>query len=405
MARQHVRYIWSSFWFTHLGEYLPDAPEWEPYTYAKWWKLAQTMNDEKIRAFVRTMHERGIGTYAYFNVTEYGGAGGKTGDTAEAAQDPPRTVCRCPGQRCRGQRHPDVGRRHGHEPWQPVFAVAAAWRTKSAATSSRLPEIDGFVIDRLDWASVFDYAHDDGLSMIGERPVENLAVPVSEAVHRVAELVARRGQTRVRQPVLSRRGAPRRGWRLPRKRLSPGPGLPDAAASRVSLAPSQTVLRGPAGVRGPTQTAAPMGPVPADDRASVSDLAAGAGPACRRLPGTVRAALRHAARQGTGAVAALRGGDRGRTTRTCSSIQSGHYIVPITSRTRFISRPGAGTEPVIVTLRVPAAEQFTWAHAISADGASLLVHVSLHRTEKSISRSTSTVRRPCWWWALIRSRR
>ena len=75
-ARQHVRYIWSSFWFSYLGEYLPNAAEWEPYTFAKWWKLSETMNDQKIRDFVQSMHARGIGTYAYFNVTEYGGAGG-----------------------------------------------------------------------------------------------------------------------------------------------------------------------------------------------------------------------------------------------------------------------------------------------------------------------------------------
>ena len=55
MARQNVRYLWSSFWFTHLGEYLPDEKEWFPYTYAKWWKLGQTMSDEKINAFVRDM--------------------------------------------------------------------------------------------------------------------------------------------------------------------------------------------------------------------------------------------------------------------------------------------------------------------------------------------------------------
>ena len=84
MARQGVRYIWTSFWFTHLGEYLPAGSEWHPYTYAKWWKLGETMSDAKIRAFARSMHERGMGVYAYFNVTEYGGAGGKGGDPAEA---------------------------------------------------------------------------------------------------------------------------------------------------------------------------------------------------------------------------------------------------------------------------------------------------------------------------------
>ena len=79
MARQHVRYMWSSFWFKYLGDYMPDGPEWAPYTYARWWKLGQMMSDEKINAFIAEMKQHGIGIFAYFNVTEYGGAGGVDG--------------------------------------------------------------------------------------------------------------------------------------------------------------------------------------------------------------------------------------------------------------------------------------------------------------------------------------
>ena len=42
-------------------------------------------------------------------------------------------------------------------------------------------------------------------------------------------------------------------------------------------------------------------------------------------------------------------------------------------------------ETVTVTLRVPAAEQFTWAHAISADGASYRAHVATQNGEVHIS--------------------
>ena len=52
MARQSVRYMWSSFWFTWLGDYLPDAAEWEPFTYARMWKLGEKMSDAKINAFI-----------------------------------------------------------------------------------------------------------------------------------------------------------------------------------------------------------------------------------------------------------------------------------------------------------------------------------------------------------------
>lgn len=44
---------------------------------------------------------------------------------------------------------------------------------------------------------------------------------------------------------------------------------------------------------------------------------------------------------------------------------SGNYVVSITSRTRFVSRPGDGTEAVTATLRVPDARKLSWAHAIS----------------------------------------
>ena len=42
-------------------------------------------------------------------------------------------------------------------------------------SAERLPELDGFVVDRLDWASRLDYGHDDGLTMLGARAVENMA--------------------------------------------------------------------------------------------------------------------------------------------------------------------------------------------------------------------------------------
>jgi hypothetical protein len=52
----------------------------------------------------------------------------------------------------------------------------------------RLPEIEGFVIDRLDWAGRYDYGHDDGVTMGGDRPAENMAGPVAEAVQSVCRL-------------------------------------------------------------------------------------------------------------------------------------------------------------------------------------------------------------------------
>jgi len=193
MARQHVRYMWSSFWFTWLGDYLPDAPEWEPFTYARMWKLGQKMNDDKINAFIRLMREHGIGVYAYLNVTEYGGAGGASGDATEAARLLREKYA---DALIKDERDRDV------PSWEGAMAMTprrdrSLWPVLEEQVRRhlrRLPGIEGFVIDRLDWASGYDYGHDDGLTMIGARAVENMAVPVGEAVQAVCRLAHESGK-------------------------------------------------------------------------------------------------------------------------------------------------------------------------------------------------------------------
>jgi hypothetical protein len=184
LERQHVNFIWMSFWFTHLGEYLPNATEWKPYTYARWWSLGETMSDERIRAFIRKMHDHDIGAYAYFNVTEYGGVGGESGGGERANQ-------------ILQEQFADALMRDANLAHIPTWEGAVAMNARKQYSLfpflkeqlelhlERLPEIDGFAVDRLDWASKFDYAHHDGLSMIGDKPVENMAGPVAEGLAEV----------------------------------------------------------------------------------------------------------------------------------------------------------------------------------------------------------------------------
>ena len=193
MARQSVRYIWSSFWFTHLGEYLPDAAEWEPYTYARWWNLKQTMSDAKINAFVGELKGQGIGTYAYFNVTEYGGMGGRSGDASEAAKALKERFANALTKNEKGEAIPT---------WEGAMAMNpgshyALWPFLADQVQrhlARLPGIEGFIIDRLDWASTYDFGHDDGLTTLGARPAENMAQPVAEAVQEVCRLAHAAGK-------------------------------------------------------------------------------------------------------------------------------------------------------------------------------------------------------------------
>ncbi|MDR1818434.1 MAG: hypothetical protein LBR07_09790 [Puniceicoccales bacterium] len=195
LRRQNVRYIWSSFWFTHLGNYLPDTSEWLPYTFSKRALFAvpgEKMSDAKINKFVADLAKENIGVFAYFNVTEYGGKGAG-GNAAEAEKI------------LRGQfANALVLRKNGSviRTWEGALAMNAGeklslWpflKTQVERHLERLPNIAGFLIDRLDWGALLDYARDDGLTMDGARPAENLALTVAGAVGRVCALTHAKGK-------------------------------------------------------------------------------------------------------------------------------------------------------------------------------------------------------------------
>lgn len=391
-ARQHVRYIWSSFWFSYLGEYLPDAAEWEPYTFAKWWKLGETMNDQKIRDFVQSLHARGIGTYAYFNVTEFGGAGGKTGDTAEAAKTLREQFADALIKDAKGNDIPT---------WEGAMAMNPGSRytlwpqldDQVRRHLTRLPELDGFVIDRLDWASLIDYGHGDGLSMVGEQPVENMALPVGEAVRHVAELSHAAGK-RVfvnqfyRVEVLrdvdgvchENDYLPALGYLTPLRPASawhhrkPYAGDLLAFESQLKLRLQWALFPQMIAHQFPISQQAP------DPRAA--DFLELYAPLFDTLLGKEQVLMPHCVTV------------TGNNDVNLFVNPHGHYIVPITSRTRFLSRKDNITEPITATLRVPNARQITWARAISADGESYPVEVVAGDQEvqlKSKRHGTATV--------------
>ena len=374
MARQSVRYIWSSFWFTHLGEYLPEAREWEPYTYAKWWKLGETMSDAKIQTFVQTMRTNGIGTYAYFNVTEYGGAGGKTGDTAEAARILREKFANALVKDATGN---DIPTWEGAMAMNPGsgYSLWPFLEDQVRRHLARLPEVEGFVIDRLDWASQLDYAHDDGLSMIGERPAENLAVPIAEAVRGVAALSHAAGK-RVfvnqfyRIEVLrdvdgvchENDYLPALGYLTP---LRPASAWHHRQPYQGDLLPFEVQLKQRLHWALFPQMIAHQFPIsqqaPNPRAADFLELYA---PLFDSLLGKEQVLRPHCV-EVTGANDA-----------NLFVNGEGHYVVPVTSRTRFLSRPGQVTEPITATLRVPDAPKLVWAQAISADGPSYRARLS-----------------------------
>jgi hypothetical protein len=368
MARQNVRYLWASFWFTHLGEYLPAETEWFPYTYAKWWKLSQTMSDEKINAFIREMRGHGISVFAYFNVTEYGGAGDKGGDASVS-------------DRLLREKFADALMKDEENRPIPTWEGAYAMNPRSRYSLwpkleeqvrrhlARLPDFAGFIIDRLDWASRYDYGHSDDFTMVGDRAVENMAGPVAEAVESVCRMTHQAGKRvfvnqfyRIEMlrdvdgychendylPALGYLSPyrPAAAWHM--RKSYDGDLLEFERQMKLrlqfALMPQMIAREFPISQQKPNARAAEM----------LERYA----PLFRTLAGKEQVLLPHCVEAtGDNDVNLFVNG-------------AGHYVVPLTSRTRFRSRGAIGSEVAQVTLRVPDAAELRWAHAISADGAS-----------------------------------
>ncbi|MGA2662196.1 MAG: hypothetical protein ABSH34_32350 [Verrucomicrobiota bacterium] len=367
MARQNVRFTWASFWFTHLGDYLPDQAEWYPYTYAKWWNLRQPMDDERIRAFIREMHRRKIGVFAYFNVTEYGGYGGRNGN-AETADRLLRE--RFADALMKGEQGKPIGT------WEGALAMNA--RSNCALFPSladqlqrhvkRLPELDGFVVDRLDWASRLDYGHDDGLTMLGARRVENMAGPVAEGLAEVCRQAHAAGwRVYVNQ-----------FWRIEVLRDNDGychesdfvrglgylsPFRPAAAWHMEKpyagdLLPFEAQLKRRLQFAVLPQMIAHQFPI-AQQAANpnAADLLEIYAPLFATLDGKTQVLQPHC-------VSVSGAND-------CNLFldRSGNLVVPVTSRSRFLARRSSyGDQAEVVTIRLPEAPPLTWAKVISADG-------------------------------------
>lgn len=376
LKAQGVRYLWSSFWFTHLGEYLPDAQEWYPYTYAKdlprllsrgvRWSYGETMSDGKINRFVDSMRKQGIGTYAYFNLTEYGGAGGSAGNPADA-------------QKALRERFADaiIRNQDGREipSWEGAmvmnpgkqFALWPFLQQQVERHVRRLPGLAGFIIDRLDWASKLDYAHDDGLTMVGEKAAENLAVPVAEAVQAVCR-TAHAGNIRVflnqfyRVEVLRDADGvcaendylpalayltpfrPASAWHLRRKYTGDLLAFEAQMKRRLhwALFPHMITRKFPMSQQ-----------VPEPRGADFLELYA---PLFERLDGKRQVLEPNCVRAD------------GANDVNLFLNRSGDYVVPLTSRVRFLVRGDRARSPVAVTVNVADAAALRWAHVYTPDG-------------------------------------
>jgi hypothetical protein len=366
MARQNVRFIWSSFWFTRMGDFMPSAREWYPYTYSRWWNLKETMSDEKIAAFIRTLHEHDIGTYAYFNVTEYGGAGDKDGGTEAPDRELAGPLAAALVRNSEGKAIPTwegskVVNPGPGSPYRPMLMDQARRHVR------RIPEFDGFIVDRLDWASGFDYSRDDGLSMDGDRPMENMAIPVADALGELNRISHEAGKRVIlnmfwRADVLKDADGychemdylpamgyvspfrPASAWHM--RTLYTGDLMPfEAQVKRRllwALFPQFIAHEFPVSQQNPEPRAA--------------DLMEIFAPLFAPLMGKEQVLEPHCV-----AVS-------GPNDTNLFINPSKRYVAPIVSRASFLCRPGGAAEAPVLTLKVSDAARLTWAHVYSADG-------------------------------------
>ncbi|MCL5005973.1 MAG: hypothetical protein M1404_05520 [Acidobacteria bacterium] len=379
MASEGVRYIWASFWFPFLGDYMPEEKEWYPYTYARWWKLKQMIGDADIRSFIKLLHEHQIGTFAYFNVTEYGGAGGKNDNAEEASRLLQEKFSDSLVKDSKGQTLPTwegakVMNPGPHTTFFPYLMDQVRRHLK------RLPQLEGFCIDRLDWSSIDDYSHQDGVSMIGNQQVENLAQPVAGAVQAICRLAHADGK----------RVYVNQFWRLEVLKDVDGycheydytRGLGYVSPYRPASAwehPDpylQDMLRFEAKLKIRLQFAIfpqmiahtfPISQQKPDPKAA--DLLQVYTPLFNLLHKKEQVLLPH--------CVAVTGANDANLFKNAE----GHYVAPVTSRLNFISGARGKNERTVLELRVPDHSRLTWAHVYSAEGRPYRASLS-HQEEK-----------------------
>ncbi len=382
MARQQVRFLWSSFWFTHLGEYLPEEKTWHPYTYAKWWKLGETMSDQRINAFIEEIRGHKIGTYAYFNVTEYGGYGGKEGNAEEAGRRLREKFADALMKTSEGKAIPTWEGAVAMNPGKD-YSLRPFLREQIRRHIDRLPHFDGFVVDRLDWASKIDYGHSDGVTMIGGRAVENMAVPVGDAVVEVCRMSHAAGK----------RVFANQCWRLEVLRdvdgicheADPLPLLGYLAPLRPVSAWHQRVsydgdlLRFEAQLKRrlhwalfPQMIAHQFPIAQQKPNARAADLLEIYAPLFEPFLGKRQVLQAH--------CVMVDGADRANLFIN----GAGHFVVPVTSRLQFLSRGPVGAAPATVTLKTEASQNLRWAHVYSADGPPYRAKVRTRRSRAVI---------------------
>jgi len=353
-----------------VGEYLPAETEWYPYTASNWWNLGEKISDEKINHFIKEMNDHGVAVFAYFNVDEYGGEGiyngvEQHGDSPVIEQDRRERFANALVQDSSGKEIVSWRGTKVMNP-DPRYSYYPYLMEQVRRHLTRLPGIYGFIIDRMDWGSRIDFAHDDGFTMVGSHPAENLAMPIAAAVNEICRLSHAQGKrvfTNQFYRIEGLRdvdGVCHENDYLPALAyLTP---LRPAAAWNYRQPYHGDLLLFEAQLKRRLQFALfpqmiahqfPISQQEPDARAA--DLLEIYAPLFATLVGKQQVLLPHCvAVSGANDANLFRNGE-------------GNYVAPVTSRTRFLSRRVAASESATLRLRVPDAVELKWAHVYSAD--------------------------------------
>jgi hypothetical protein len=243
---------------------------------------------------------------------------------------------------------------------------------------ARLPDFQGFIIDRLDWASAYDYAHDDGFTTVGDRAIENMAQPVAAAVQSVCRM-AHDARKRVfvnqfyRVEVLrdvdgychENDYVPALAYLAPYRPVSAWEMRKDYQGDLFEFEKQMKLRLGCAVFPQMIAHEFPISQQKANPHAA--DLLELYAPLFEPLMGKRQVLLPHCvAATGENDVNLFLNG-------------AGAYVAPLTSRTRHRSRGAEQMEEVTVTIKTPDAGDIRSAEVYSADGPSYSVKVSALR--------------------------
>jgi sarcosine oxidase delta subunit len=143
-------------------------------------KKEEIINRRQFNAYIDKLHCKGVGAFLYTNPVIV---------SIDHINDFPGSLATC------AEGTPFFRDYFREAPMNP--AAGTTWAKHLDLMTQRMleqfPGIDGFFVDELHW-NQFDFAHDDGVSARGNKPVAMIGFAVQDAVRRICEMAHQKGK-------------------------------------------------------------------------------------------------------------------------------------------------------------------------------------------------------------------